>query len=72
MRASALQFRYLFVTTARGLEVVDVTRLNQPRLVAGATVPLNVLPKDAGDFKMREKPVKSMDRGEWLKTGRSY
>ncbi len=40
VRASALQFRYLFVTTARGLEVVDVTRLNQPRLVAGATVPL--------------------------------
>ena len=40
VRASALQFRYLFVTDARGLEVVDVTRLDQPRLVAGATVPL--------------------------------
>ena len=40
VRASALQFRYLFVTTSRGVEVVDVTRLNQPRLVAGATVPL--------------------------------
>jgi hypothetical protein len=25
-RSTALQFRYLFVTTARGLEVVDVTR----------------------------------------------
>jgi hypothetical protein len=40
MRASALQFRYLFVTDARGLEVVDVTRLERPVLVAGATVPL--------------------------------
>ncbi|MDZ4376306.1 MAG: hypothetical protein U1C74_33400 [Phenylobacterium sp.] len=39
-RASALQFRYLWVTTARGLEVLDVTRLDQPRLVEGATVPL--------------------------------
>jgi len=40
VRASALQFRYLFVTDARGLEVVDVTRLEKPVLVAGATVPL--------------------------------
>ena len=40
MRASALQFRYLFVTDARGLEVLDVTRLDHPRLVQGATVPL--------------------------------
>jgi hypothetical protein len=40
MRASALQFRYLFVTDARGLEVVDVTRLEKPVLVPGATVPL--------------------------------
>jgi hypothetical protein len=40
VRASALQFRYLFVTTARGLEVVDVTRLNAPRIVPGALVPL--------------------------------
>jgi hypothetical protein len=39
-RASALQFRYLWVTTARGLEVLDVTKLDQPRLVEGATVPL--------------------------------
>lgn len=39
-RASALQFRYLWVTTARGLEVLDVTRLDQPRVVEGATVPL--------------------------------
>ncbi|TAJ73968.1 MAG: hypothetical protein EPO51_03815 [Phenylobacterium sp.] len=40
VRGSALQFRYLWVTTARGLEVLDVTRLDQPRLVEGATIPL--------------------------------
>jgi hypothetical protein len=39
-RASALQFRYLFVTTGRGLEVVDVTHLERPRLVAGAFTPI--------------------------------
>jgi hypothetical protein len=39
-RASALQFRYLWVTDARGLEVLDVTRLDRPRYVEGATVPL--------------------------------
>jgi hypothetical protein len=39
-RASALQFRYLFVTDARGLEVLDVTKLDQPRLVQSATVKL--------------------------------
>lgn len=40
VRASALQFRYLWVTTARGLEVLDVTKLDQPTLVPGATIPL--------------------------------
>src|ERR1700761_3161360 len=40
VRASALQFRYLFVTDARGLEVVDVSHLDKPALVPGATVPL--------------------------------
>jgi hypothetical protein len=40
VRASALQFRYLFVTDARGLEVLDVTKLDQPRWVEGATVRL--------------------------------
>jgi hypothetical protein len=39
-RASALQFRYLWVTDARGLELLDVTRLDKPVLVEGATVPL--------------------------------
>jgi hypothetical protein len=32
-RASALQFRYLFVTDAKGLEVVDVTHPESPRVV---------------------------------------
>jgi len=39
-RASALQFRYLFVTDDQGLKVLDVTRLDRPQLVAGAVVPL--------------------------------
>ncbi len=37
-RASALQFRYLWVTTARGLEVLDVTHLDRPVPVPGALV----------------------------------
>jgi hypothetical protein len=40
VRASELQFRYLWVTDARGLEVLDVTHLDKPTLVAGATIPL--------------------------------
>jgi hypothetical protein len=39
-RASALQFRYLWVTTADGLQVLDVTRLDAPKLIPEATVPL--------------------------------
>ena len=39
-RASAIQFRYLLVTTADGVEVVDVTKLTAPRLVPGARVAL--------------------------------
>jgi hypothetical protein len=39
-RASALQFRYLFVTDDEGLKVMDVTRLDRPTPVAGAVVPL--------------------------------
>ena len=39
-RATAVQFRYLWVTTANGLELMDVTNLAQPRAVAGAVVPL--------------------------------
>ncbi len=37
-RASALQFRYLWVTTARGLELLDVTRLDRPVAIPAATV----------------------------------
>ena len=37
-RASALQFRYLFVTDAKGLEVVDVTHPEAPRLVPNDTI----------------------------------
>ncbi len=39
-RALAVQFRYLFVTTARGLEVIDITWPDQAKLVPGARVPL--------------------------------
>jgi LVIVD repeat len=39
-RATALQFRYLFVADAAGLRVVDVTHPDQPRIVAGAEIPL--------------------------------
>jgi hypothetical protein len=39
-RASAVQFRYLWVTTANGLELFDVTELAQPRAIPAATVPL--------------------------------
>ena len=39
-RAAALQFRYLFVATAAGLEVVDVTIPERARRVEGAHVPL--------------------------------
>lgn len=40
VRATALQFRYLFVTDRDGLKVVDVTNPEAPRLVQGAVVPL--------------------------------
>jgi hypothetical protein len=39
-RASALQFRYLWVTDAEGLKLFDVTRLDRPVPVPSATVPL--------------------------------
>jgi hypothetical protein len=40
VRATALQFRYLFVLDRSGLHVVDATHPDQPRLVPGAAVPL--------------------------------
>ncbi len=39
-RASMLQFRYLFVTDAEGLKVIDVTRPGEPRVIPGAQVAL--------------------------------
>ncbi|SCW87601.1 LVIVD repeat-containing protein [Sphingobium faniae] len=39
-RASAIQFRYLWVTDAEGLKLFDVTRLADPVAVPSATVPL--------------------------------
>mgnify|MGYP003873460221 CR=1 FL=1 len=39
-RASALQFRYLFVTDRQGLRTIDVTNPLQPKLVPGALIPL--------------------------------
>lgn len=39
-RASAVQFRYLWVTTARGLELFDVTRLDAPRPIPSALIPI--------------------------------
>jgi hypothetical protein len=39
-RASAIQFRYLWVTDADGLKLFDVTDMAAPRAVPGATVPL--------------------------------
>ena len=39
-RASALQFRYLFVTDAEGLKTIDVTDPKAPRLVQNNTIRL--------------------------------
>ncbi|MBD3728247.1 MAG: hypothetical protein IE933_00925 [Sphingomonadales bacterium] len=39
-RASAIQFRYLWVTTARGVELFDVTNMRNPVAVPAATIPL--------------------------------
>ncbi len=39
-RATAVQFRYLFVTDADGLKVVDITHPDKPRIVDDAVVPL--------------------------------
>jgi hypothetical protein len=39
-RASALQFRYLWVTDADGLRLFDVTHMDAPKPIPSATVPL--------------------------------
>ena len=40
VRASAIQFRYLYVTDAAGVEVLDVTHMLAPKVVPGATFAL--------------------------------
>jgi hypothetical protein len=40
VRSTAVQFRYLFAVTGDGLQVVDVTHPDRPRIVDGARVPL--------------------------------
>jgi hypothetical protein len=40
VRASQVQFRYLFVTTSVGMQVVDVTHPDKPRIIPGAQVEL--------------------------------
>ncbi len=40
VRASAIQFRYLFVADGAGVQVLDVTHMLAPRLVPGATFAL--------------------------------
>ncbi|MGA1192715.1 MAG: LVIVD repeat-containing protein, partial [Bdellovibrionota bacterium] len=39
-RASALQFRYLFVVDSEGMHVVDVTRVGEAKKIVNATIPL--------------------------------
>jgi hypothetical protein len=39
-RASAIQFRYLWVSDADGVKLFDVTDLRNPKAIPGATVPL--------------------------------
>jgi hypothetical protein len=40
-RAIAIQFRYAFVADDDGLKVIDITEPTSPKLIPGATVPLN-------------------------------
>jgi hypothetical protein len=39
-RATAVQFRYLWVTTAEGLQLFDITEMGDPKPMPQATVPL--------------------------------
>jgi hypothetical protein len=41
VQSTALQFRYLFVTDAAGLEVIDVTHVDSPKLVANNSIPIH-------------------------------
>ena len=39
---------------------------------AGNSVPLNLLPNDLSDMRIKEVPVQSIDRSDWLRLRRSY
>ena len=39
---------------------------------AGISVPLNLLPNDLSDMRIKEVPVQSIDRSDWLRLRRSY
>jgi hypothetical protein len=40
VQASMQQFRYVFAVDAEGLKVIDVTNIREPKLVEGASVPI--------------------------------
>ncbi len=40
VRATAVQFRYLFAATAKGLQTIDITHPEAPRVIDSALVPL--------------------------------
>ena len=40
VRSTAVQFRYLFVANGQGLEIVDITNPDAPRVVPGARIPI--------------------------------
>jgi hypothetical protein len=40
VRATAVQFRYLFAATANGLQIIDITHPDAPRVIESARVPL--------------------------------
>ena len=39
---------------------------------AGISVPLNLLPRDLSGMKIKQVPVQSIDRSDWLRLRRSY
>ncbi len=61
-RASAIQFRYLWVTDADGLKLFDVTKLTDPVAVPSATVPL----KDARRIYLARTYAYVAAKGEGL------
>jgi serine protease Do len=39
---------------------------------AGISLPLDLLPKDLSEMKIRQVPIQSIDRSDWLRPSRSY